>query len=90
MGVNAEREEKLPVTVYDETGCKVCVQERAVYPLTGAFRLEIPGECFEQEKVSEVTVTLTTSDSNAVFVRQFQVCPKKKEQYAKSSIENQR
>ena len=90
LGVNAEREEKIPVTVYDETGCKVCVQERAVYPLTGAFRLEIPGECFEQEKVSEVTVTLTTSDSNAVFVRQFQVCPKKKEQYAKSSIENQR
>lgn len=90
-GVNAgKRDELLPVTIYDETGCKVCVQEQAVYPLTGAFRLEIPRECFEKEKVSEITVTLTTPDSQAVLVRQFKVCPGEKEQSAKSSIENQR
>lgn len=90
LGVNAgKREERLPITIYDETGCKVCVQEREVYPLTGAFRLEIPQECFEKEKVSEVTVTLTTPDSRLILVRQFKVCPKKKEQPVKSSIENQ-
>lgn len=83
FGVKAGRqEERLPVTIYDESGCKVCLQEESVYPLSGAFRLEVPAECFPSGQVSRVTVTLTNSVSEEVLVRQFAICPRK------SSIEN--
>lgn len=83
FGVKAGRQEgKLPVTIYDERGSKVCLQEEAVYPLSGVFRLEVPEECFPSGQVSRVTVTLTNTVSEEVLIRQFAICPRK------SSIEN--
>lgn len=82
-GVKAGRQEgRLPVTIYDASGCKLCLQEDAVYSLQGAFRMEIPETCFSSGQVSRVTVTLAGSGSEEILVRQFTVCPRK------SSIEN--
>lgn len=83
FGVKAgQQERRLPVTIYDERGCKLCLQEEALYSLQGAFRLEIPTESFPPGQISRVTVTLTNADSEETLVRRFAVCPQK------SSIEN--
>lgn len=83
IGVNAkESVEPLPVTIYDESGYKLLWRENQVNPLAGAFRLEIPEECFEVGKHYDITVTLSEKESEKISVRRFEV------KTVKSSIEN--
>lgn len=71
----------LPITIYDENGYKLCLKEDSVYALKGAFRMEIPKDCFVSGKISEITVILSDSVTQENQIRHFRICPK-------SSIEN--
>ena len=83
IGVNAkEVTDPLPVIIYDESGYKLLWRENQVNPLSGAFRLEIPQNCFEEGRQYEITVTLSEQNSEKISVRQFDV------KTVKSSIEN--
>ncbi len=83
IGVHAkEIRDVLPVVVYNESGHKVLWQDAGVNVLNGAFRGEIPEECFEPEGEYTITLTLEKERSKKILVRQFEV------KTVKSSIEN--
>jgi len=78
MGASAKSENSvLPVTIYDDAGRKLLVQENTEIPLKGGFRMEIPEECFEVGKPYEITVILSEPMSEKDRVRQFKVLERK-------------
>ena len=83
IGVQAkENRDALPVIVYDESGHKMLWRENSVNELSGCFRAELPGECFEHGKEYTITITLEDKNNQKMLVRQFEV------KTVKSSIEN--
>ena len=72
----------LPVVVYDEAGHKVLWRDGGSNVLQGAFRGEIPAECFESEAEYTITLTLENKRSKKILVKQLEV------KTVKSSIEN--
>lgn len=67
------REKQLPVTVYDATGCKLCVREGSSYDLQGNFRVEVEQDCFVPGEINEVTIILSSPSRDSSLVRQLQV-----------------
>lgn len=66
-----EKDSGFPVTIYSQSGYKVCLKDGSVYDLQGNFRIEIPEKCFETEKVRTVTVTI--SNENGEIKSMYQV-----------------
>lgn len=63
MRVQASRNtDTLPVSIYSDSGYKLCLRKGEIYPLRGNFRMEIPGECFDAQKVRELTVILSAGE----------------------------
>ncbi len=82
IGVHAEEKTgTLPAVIYDETGCKLLWQDDEVNELDGAFRIEIPKECFMDGKYYDISVILEERDNEQVYIKQFEV------KSVKSSIE---
>lgn len=74
IGVQAkEQKDTLPVVVYDTGGHKVLWQDNVVNTLSGAFRAELPKECFEQGKEYNITIALENRRTKEIMVRQFEV-----------------
>lgn len=82
-GVEAkDKRDILPVIVYDESGSKILWQDDRINALNGAFRTELPKECFEPGKEYNIIMTLEDKETKKMMVRYFEV------KTVKSSIEN--
>lgn len=85
MGISVQAKEIrdiLPVVVYDEAGHKVLWQDGGSNILHGAFRGEIPSECFESNGEYIITLTLENKKNKRVLVNKLEI------KTVKSSIEN--